>query len=243
MKKWKIALIIVLFLILAGAGTVYYVFEVKEYDVADEELSEITTSDYTIKLPDEEEIVEPESESESDTEDEKGVSESEDKKEDESDSANEDQGEEESNKTDITSDKKKSENTSNEPAVDENQKEIAVVTVASIKKKYTPTFQDLESQANSKIDSLINKAISEYQAKKATGEEVSFGYFYSKYNGAGKSLEQKTDEAFYIAYNALQNELKKHGFSATHANEFKEAYDSEKSKRRTALLKKAMEKL
>ncbi|MCX8003169.1 MAG: hypothetical protein N2661_11390, partial [Anoxybacillus mongoliensis] len=76
-----------------------------------------------------------------------------------------------------------------------------------------------------------------------SGQSVSFNYFFVKYNTAAQELEAKTDAAFNIIYNALENELKKNGFSPNHAKEFREIYEQQKSAQRNALLKKALNKL
>ncbi|NUJ69838.1 hypothetical protein HUS64_21345, partial [Pseudoalteromonas sp. 2102] len=111
------------------------------------------------------------------------------------------------------------------------------------KEKYRPSFELLQQQANAKIDALVDHAIGEYKERKANGQSVSFNYFFSKYNTAAQELEAKTDAAFNVIYNALENELKKNGFSPNHAKEFRETYEQQKSAQRNALLKKALSKL
>ena len=245
MKKWKIILPILVFILLASAGTIYYFFEMKEYDVADEQVKEITETEYTINLP----IEEVEDEINSDEEDSidniQDDNSNDDNKDNETDSNRDSVTDTGSADSDTNTDKRniKSDTTQEKTSTSTEQPKVNEVTVASIKKKYRPTFEDLASQADSKINNLLSRAISEYNEKNNNGEDVSFGYFYSKYNDAGKSLEEKTDVAFEIAYEALENDLVKNGFSASHAKEFREAYEQEKSKRRSALLKKAMERL
>ncbi len=222
MKKWKIILSIFVLLILGGVGTIYYLFELKEYDVADERVEEIIDSEYDIVLPDDNNTTEA-----------SGVAES-GKQSPSTD------GVTDSNSTSAQNDG----SNQNGEAASTNQPTVETeITVASIKEKYRPSFENLQNQANGKIDSLINKAYNEYKAKKNNGESISFGYFYQKYQGAGQALEDKTDGAFQIIYKALQNDLETNGFSKSHADEFLKQYDVAKSERESALLKKAKEAL
>ncbi|MEC1747906.1 hypothetical protein [Schinkia azotoformans] len=117
------------------------------------------------------------------------------------------------------------------------------VTAETIKGKYRPSFESLESQANGKINALVGRAIGEYKEKKASGEKISYSYFLSKYKTAGEALEGKTDQAFNKLYGALQEDLKAHGFDPNEAAEFRSAYEAEKKARRNALLSSAMEKM
>ena len=228
MKKWKIILSIFVLLILGGVGTIYYLFELKEYDVADERVEEIIDSEYDIVLPDDNNTTEA-----------SGVAES-GKQSPSTDGVTDSNGTDgvtDSNSTSVQNDGANQ----NVEAASTNQP--TEITVASIKEKYRPSFENLQNQANGKIDSLINKAYNEYKAKKNNGESISFGYFYQKYQGAGQALEDKTDGAFQIIYKALQNDLEKNGFSKSHADEFLKQYDVAKSERESALLKKAKEAL
>jgi molybdopterin converting factor small subunit len=118
----------------------------------------------------------------------------------------------------------------------DNKEEI---TVKDIKDLYRPSFENLQAQANEKINGMINVAIEEYSTKKSNGESISYTYFLRKYSAAGNDLERNTDNAFQIIYSALEKDLKKHGFSPSHANEFKEEYENAKKARESALIEKA----
>jgi hypothetical protein len=113
-------------------------------------------------------------------------------------------------------------------------------TAASIMAKYQPAFEDLESQANGKLDSLLSYAFDEYQTKKAKGEDISYFYFYSKYSHAARTLEANTDASFDVIYNALVKELVRSGYSADEAKPLKDHYLSLKKQRSSAILGKAM---
>ncbi|RDI39984.1 hypothetical protein [Falsibacillus pallidus] len=267
MKKFlKIASIVVLLLVLAGGGTVYYFLKVKKYDVADEKVEKITNSDYKIDLPDDSDSSTDATGSGSDSSD-KTASGTNDTKDNSTDGStgttvsgkSGDKNNigsttvQKTSSTTASTNGKTSTNTSTSTSTSKNDdktngsnidsQDSNTVTVASIKDKYRPVFSNLEAQANDKVKSMLTLAFSEYQTKKENGESISFGYFYSKYNGAAADLEAKTDEVFNVVYGALKNDLKKHGYSTSHAKEFKEQYENEKSFRRSALMKKAMEHL
>lgn len=114
----------------------------------------------------------------------------------------------------------------------------AGMTVEAIKARYDSSFQSLEGQVNSQLGSLISQAKGEYVEKKASGETVNPAYFYQKYSGAASSVESKTDAAFNSLYTGLTSELKAHGFSESHANQYKADYEATKESRRSELLGK-----
>lgn len=254
-KVWKYILSILLVIILATAGTIYYFLNVKTYDTADEEIEEIIESDYEIDLP----IIDhtPDSTIE-DKGDNTGTNNNEDQSSTDKDNNTGDiNNGEQTTGTDKTStgsnnpvsnntETNPSKNTSSgtkQPAKNTSPEETIEITVANIKDLYRPVFQSLESQANGKIDSLLSRAVGEYHAKKADGATISYSYFYQKYTSAGRDLEAKTDVAFNTIFKALEKDLKKHGYSQSHANDFKEQYAATKKARESALIAKAKEAL
>jgi len=116
----------------------------------------------------------------------------------------------------------------------------STATVASIKGKYTPVFQGLESQADGKINALIGRAKSEYQTKQANGESVNYAYFYNKYMGAATSLEAGTDSIFNGVLAAVENDLVANGFDKSYAQSFKSEYEATKEARRSGIIDKAL---
>lgn len=130
-----------------------------------------------------------------------------------------------------------------QPENSQPSKSKSKVTVKTIKEKYRPTFESLESQANGKINALVGHAVSEYKQKKANGEKISIDYFLTKYKTAGEALEAKTDQAFNQAYRALQKDLKSNGFSPDEAADVRNAYEAAKKERRNALLSTALDNL
>ena len=124
-----------------------------------------------------------------------------------------------------------------------SQSSKSKVTVETIKEKYRPSFENLESQANGKIKALVDHAVSEYKEKKANGEKISVNYFLTKYKTAGEALEAKTDQAFEQVYGALQKELKANGFNPDEAVDVRASYEASKKERKNALLSSALDNL
>lgn len=252
-KVWKYILSILLIMILATVGTIYYFLNVKTYDTADEEVEVIIETDYDIVLPGTENTKDANNVDNSPTDsnetDSSPDTEAASDKETETDNSSSDskEGTTGSGNTN-TSTTKPSKSTStdtkqNDSSTNTNPDETTEITVAQIKDLYRPVFKSLESQANGKIDALLSRAVGEYQAKKASDESISYSYFYKKYTSAGRELEAKTDETFNYIYKALEKDLKKHGYSEAHAKDFKEQYEATKKARESALLDKAKEAL
>jgi hypothetical protein len=101
-------------------------------------------------------------------------------------------------------------------------------------------MSSLQGQATSKIDALVGRAFAEFQAKKANGESISYGYFYNKYTTAAEELEVRTDKVFYQAISIIEKDLEKNGFSKSHAQSFVTEYENIKQSRRDALINKAI---
>jgi ABC-type cobalt transport system substrate-binding protein len=272
-KVWKYILSILLVIILATAGTIYYFLNIKTYETADEEIEQIIESNYDIILPGignnddatEEDSITTESNENESTADSPSVNvQNNVDNGDSSTDSNEGATTSSENKSGTTTASKNSQSDTKKPTTSQvdtkksttqtdtkkptnntntNQDNKTELTVISIKDLYRPVFKSLESQANAKIDALLSRAIGEYHSKKASGESVSYSYFYQKYTTAGRNLEAKTDETFNYIYTALEKDLKKNGYSPSHAKAFKEAYAEAKKERESALLNKAKESL
>jgi hypothetical protein len=221
-KKWKIILSVVVLLLVAGAGTLYYFLNIKDYQTADAKVDEIVKNDFNVKLP------------------------SEDVSEDGSGAEVTEQS------SDLTADASgtvdpavsatgttQSQST-NKDAGQVKKPSVVKLTAGAILEKYQPAFNDLQTQADGKLNALLSYAFSEYQTKKSNGDEVSYFYFYSKYNGAAKKLEASTDQSFDYIYNALVKELEKNGYSSNEAKSIKDHYQNLKKQRRSALMDKAV---
>ncbi|MGG1675837.1 hypothetical protein ACIFOT_08790 [Neobacillus sp. NRS-1170] len=216
MKKWTIFLSSIVVILAVGAGSLYYYLNIKEYKTADPKVDSIVKTDFNIKLPDE------------NTSKTKAVAET--------------KGQDLSKAVIKVSSSSAGE--TQETAKIESKTMAHIVktkpTAASIIAKYQPAFNGLEGQANSKLNNLLSYAMSEYQEKKANGEDISYFYFYSKYNGAAKRLEASTDASFNYIYNALVKELGNSGYSADEAKLIKNHYVSLKKQKRSALMDKAV---
>ncbi|OZM56504.1 hypothetical protein CIB95_12080 [Lottiidibacillus patelloidae] len=113
---------------------------------------------------------------------------------------------------------------------------------SEIKKRYSAAFEELYSQVNNKVTELMQAAYKEYMQKKERGEDISYLYFFTKYNRAAKNLEEATDEAFYSIYDSFVDELNTYGYDTEIANNYKSTYENKKSSIRTSIMKEAAKK-
>ncbi|MFO7316429.1 MAG: hypothetical protein C0P75_005220 [Bacilli bacterium] len=224
-RVWKYILLVFVLLVVSIGGYGLYIFKFKEYDVADPEVEEIIEDPYVITLPDGTEIV---------VDKEGNIIE---ERKDEPAEENSDGAQNEYTQSE---DPTPSENDPNQVTGDSEQQRL---TVAEIKEKYIPSLKELENQANSNLDALIQKAYDEYSAKRANGESIDIGYFYNKYMGAANGLEARTDAAFNALMTIIENELEENGYSKAHAQSLRDDYNAAKEERRSNLLKKAKEYL
>ena len=259
MKKLKIFLIVSLVIILVGGGYLLYMFKFKEYDVADEEVTEIVAEPYKVELPDGStilidengEIIEETTEgdkiptSSETTDSNSGTTEASTNSSSGQTSGSSTTGSSNNsngsssntNENNTTSNNNTTGNTNNN-STDNNTN--APTTVASIKDKYRPSFEGLEAQADAKVDALIGRAMSEYSSKKANGEGVDFGYFYSKYMSAANGLEANTDTIFNAVIGAVEKDLAANGYDKSYAQSFRDEYEATKKARRDSILSRAM---
>ena len=230
MKKLKYFLLAFVILLLAAGGYILYELKLKQHDVADEKVDEILEEAYTVELPDGTVI----------TIDANG--------EIVDDGATASQLTEENN-TDVNDERLDSSEANNGQATPNDKTDLISAnasgtdtttagkpTVAQIKEKYRPAFASLESQAKSRLSGLIGQAKSEYSAKKANGESISYGYFYNKYMGAANSMEASTDAAVQSVISLVRKELEANGYSSSYADEFLKQYESSKAALRNSLM-------
>lgn len=234
-KKWKIVLTALVLILAIGAGTLYYFLNIKDYKTADNKVNEIVKTDYNVKLPGEESEDSPASSD--------GNSKGKNTGTTEAgliavNNSGEKTGSEAANDTTGGNAGTSAQQSNNQ--TNSSTSEGSKPTAASIINRYEPSFRDLESQADGKLNSLLSYAKNEYQTKKANKEDISYFYFYSKYTSAAKTLESSTDASFNYIYNALVNELQQAGFSSSEAKPIKDHYTSMKKQRRSALMNKAM---
>ena len=266
MKILKWLLLSLGVVILLGGSYVLYEFKFKTYDVADEKVDEIVGGGYEIELPDgtsmkvgkDGQIIDGNNdaaaEEETEVETEKKVENdvpvaNAAPKESEPSSANtappvqKEQTEavvkeEEPVKKETTPATPANPQPSNPPAA-----KPAPVTAASIMDKYRPTFVSLEQQAEARVNNLVAAAKNEYAQKKADGEKISAGYFYTKYMNSSSSLEKSTDAAFENLMKVVEADLVANGFNKSEAQSFRTEYEQAKEQRRSSLMKKALEEI
>lgn len=224
-KKLKIFLLTALIIVIGAAGYLLYEFKFKTYDVADEAVKEIVADPYKVELPDGSTILIGEN-----------------------GEVVEQTGTKKNTHTVTTSTSSNSEDLSgktagpstNSTSTNQTSTSEEKPTVASIKDKYRPALEGLESQADAKINALIGRAVGEYNDKKANGEGIDFGYFYNKYTAAAGDLEASTDNIFHAVLGAVEKDLAANGYDKSYAQSFKEEYESSKKARRDGILKKAL---
>lgn len=295
-KHWKKIVLVLGIIFLSVAGYLVYLFQFKEYDVADEQVDEITKENYEVELPDGSKIivdgdgnvieegsdgssVDGSKDSSSDT-----AAGTDGNSTDGSSSSNSEGGASEGGSTGSTSgtagtstsnggttsgssDKASGSgsnsgsttgNTGSNGSGSSNSGKGSAggsgnsgsgnsgsdagsgkVTVAQIKQKYEPSLADIENQANSRINGLVGRAKSEYDAKKAKGESISYGYFYNKYMSAATELEGRTDTVFYAVLGSMKKELKANGLAESHADSLVSEYEARKEQRKSDLISKA----
>ncbi|ALC86490.1 hypothetical protein AM499_12130 [Bacillus sp. FJAT-22090] len=234
MKKLKIFLIVGVVLLLVAGSYILYLFKFKEYDIADEKVTEIVAEPYKVEMPDGSTILI----------DENGdvVEESITKKT--TSVGNTSVSENSYKSTNSSSEKKSSaiaEASSDESSENSEDTTKDEPTVSSIKEKYRPTFEGIETQADAKLNALASRAFNEYKDSEASGKDADFAYFYNKYMTAVADLEASTDTVFQAIMQAVEKDLVINGYDKSYAQSFKEEYEARKKARRDSLLNKALE--
>ncbi|MFJ8234260.1 hypothetical protein ACIQ34_00800 [Ureibacillus sp. NPDC094379] len=243
-KKWKYILLVFVLLLVAVGGYALYVFKFKEYDVADPEVDEIIEETYTIELPDGTELVVDKDGKIVEEKKPAEGSNSQVSKDKEAAAGAEGESQSPTTSNSLTSAGKQngaSASTDSSKTPNSTTGENSKPTVGEIKAKYAPTLASLQGQAESKINGLIGQAASEYSTKKANGESINVGYFYSKYVGAANSLEASTDATFNTLISVIEQDLEANGYNKSYAQSFRDEYEASKEARKNALLSKAKE--
>ncbi|MEK5206082.1 hypothetical protein [Psychrobacillus sp. FSL H8-0510] len=249
MKKFKILLIILAIIILVGGGYLLYIFKFKEYDVADEKVSEIVAEPYKVELPDGStifidengEIIEETSEGNKISTSKNNTNAINETTDSSNDSSNgKTSNESTSVSTNNSNDSSNSKDTISTGDNSGNTNNSETTTVATIKDKYRASFEGLEAQADSKINALIGHAMEEYSSE--SGEGVNFGYFYNKYMTAANGLENNTDTIFNAVILAVEKDLIANGYDKSYAQSFRDEYEATKKARRDSILSKALKR-
>lgn len=248
--------------VLLGGGYILYEFKFKTYDVADAEVDQIVEEGYEIELPDgttmkvasDGTIIEEKSEPNA------GEAEQSEGKPNKEEVSTAHAASQEPAAGSVSA-APQPEKTQTDKAVKEEapvKEELASakpanpqpstppaakpkpVTAESIKEKYRGTLVSLQQQAETRVDNLVEAAKKEYAQKKADGEKISAGYFYTKYMGSSGSLESSTDAAFEGLMKALEAELAANGFNKSESQSFRDEYNQTKEEMRSSLMKRAL---
>lgn len=249
-KKLKILLISTLVLVAVVGGYLLYIFQFKEYEVADEEIEEIMEHAYDVELPNGTKLV---VESEEGTEgklEKKHPERNDDVREvSENTSSSSEEREREESSSGSTSESSSTASggtdeantsASTDSTITEATSPAAKITVGDIKRKFERSINDLEEQVDSKINSLTTRAKDEYNTKKQNGESVSYAYFYNKYMGAAENLEAQTDMVFEGIVGSLEKDLEANGFNKAYSQSFRDQYAAQKKARRDRIMNDAM---
>lgn len=238
---------------MATAGTLLYFFKFKTYDVADEEVEQIIEDPYTIELPDgttitvdaNGDIVESDGTGSTpviEGTSSEGTAVEGDKEKEATPDASKGEGTTTGVKapSSTTGDSGTTSKPSTKPTTKPSVEPTTKPTVGSIKQKYVPTLESLQSQADSKLNTLVGHAKKEYSDKKANGESISYGYFYNKYVGAANGLEARTDAVFAGVIKAVERDLVASGYDKSYSKNLVDDYNAKKKARKDSLLNKAM---
>ena len=224
MRKFKYFLLVVLVLLLAVGGYITYELKFKQYDIADDNVDTIIDETFTIEMPDGTVLV---------VNKDGNIVE-------EAQSSNS-----QSNSSSVNAEKPNVTLTENKNSPsDENirgtsgDRDEVKITVATVKDKYRSAFEMIESQSRERLNNLITQAKTEYSMKKANGESISYGYFYTKYMGAANSIEASTDATINALVEIVKQDLKKNGFTDTYAESFIVEYETTKEALRAEMWNK-----
>lgn len=102
--------------------------------------------------------------------------------------------------------------------------------------QYQSSYSSLMAEADHRIRQLASEAQNEYMNKVQNQEDVSYSYFFSKYNSAANRLEESTDQAFATIHKQMKNQLQSQGYSSQPAQEMKSDYEQTKKQWRSDLL-------
>jgi hypothetical protein len=111
-------------------------------------------------------------------------------------------------------------------------------TVGSIREKYYPRFEKLQSVAQSRLNQLISNAKQDYKKSKKTGSP-SLADLAATYTSAANKLQTSVDQAFYLILGQMKDELSQAGLPLDLADEAESVYQARKTQKKAELLGKA----
>jgi hypothetical protein len=234
---------LIVILLLVGGG-LYYELTMKTVPITDKKVAKIVDTGYKVKLPNIRNSLAAKSSSSNDSSsnnsslkgsnvtDSKSAS---GKATSGTGSAN---GSSKSRSNSNSSGTKSSSNTSSRNSSSESTP--TKPTSQQILAVYKPSFTDLKSQADSRLNSLMVTAYDEYKIQKASGEKVSYLSLYQKYKSSSDIMQTKVDASFNTIYSSLQSSLKEYGYSPDLAKTYQNQYNQEKQQLRNKIVSKAM---
>lgn len=104
-----------------------------------------------------------------------------------------------------------------------------------IEQKYLPKFEEIEQNAVTELNHLIDEAYIEYQVKKEKGEitlPILFAYLEK-----GKKLEKDVENEFQSLLSQMKKEIKENGLSEDLTYPFEKQYVKSKRKNKLQILK------
>ncbi|ARI76509.1 hypothetical protein [Halobacillus mangrovi] len=117
----------------------------------------------------------------------------------------------------------------------------SALSAEEIIEPYRTTYKELIGEAENRIDGIVSEAEEEFVEKKQSGEDISYSYFFNKYNSAADRLEASTDEAFEEIYKPLKAQLEEQGYKSEAAEDLKREYQKTKKGWRASLMQSAKE--
>ncbi len=114
-------------------------------------------------------------------------------------------------------------------------------SLQQIKEKYKNKFEQLQTETNQQIDSLVETALNDFRTYiNKENNNDSLKTLYQKYASEGQKIEQQTEKEFQILYKELIDELVENGYNEAEAEEFQLIYEQQKEELKSEIVKKAM---
>jgi len=253
-KKLLILSSVVLALIVVGGGYLLYLFQFKEYEVADDQIQEILEDPYDVVLPKGTKlvVVNTGDKGERLRKDHPVIEEKKlevEQSEDGTTSGSDEYTEVLSATTSVESANHTSIYRPTALPIFEEEsshldsttsKPTARAKVAEIKKKYEPVVMNFHGQVDAKHKSVIDRMKNEYSIKKEAEKSFSYAYMYSKYMGIADTFEAKSDFMFNGIMESLEKDLEANGYNKAYSKSFQEEYEAGKKVRRDQIFSDAM---
>lgn len=122
------------------------------------------------------------------------------------------------------------------------EEETEAEKLEDIIERYEPLFDNLHDTATERLENLFQAALTEYNERKKAGTYDRF-QLTNKYIQAGKLLEKRVDESFYLMLNQMESELKRKELPTEVITEIETAYEETKSEKMQELFGRLREKL